>query len=429
MVSPPWHQILPVVNARPPLGIHKPLPPPRFVGLDVHKDYVTVAILDLQLNVVLGPRRVDIHQLEGWARQNLTGVDKVVLEATGNAWHIFDQLQPFVASVIVANSLLVKPMLSGKVKTDNRDAIHLARLLAVGIVPEVWVPPAAVRELRTLVAHRVRLIRQRTQARNRLHSALMRHNVLAPAGQLFSSVNASWWETLKVSPSEKLLVRQDLAILELLEPLINEANKELIRLSTVDPWASQVPFVVQVAGIGVPSAMTLLAAIGDISRFPSAKKLVGYAGLGTSVHLSGQTHKSGGITKQGRREMRTTLAQCAWRAVATSPYWKKQFERLQTRIGRNKAIVAIARKLLVVVWHVLTEGVADRHADPERVAFKFMDWGGDLGREGRQGASAALFARRKLRVVKIGELMYKISRSGRTYQLPAEMDDEYSQVP
>lgn len=424
MNSPPLEQILPTVDATPCVDIEKLLSPPRFVGLDVHKDYLTVAILDVKLNVVLGPRRVDIQQLEAWARENLTSVDKVVLEATGNAWHIFDRLQPLVDSVTVANSLLIKPMMSGKVKTDNRDAIQLARLLAVGMVPEVWVPPIEVRELRTLVAHRIRLVRQRTQARNRLRAVLLRHNLLPPTGQLFSSVNASWWENLKLSASEKLLVRQDLAILEFLEPLIKEADKELIRLSTVEPWASQVPFAVQVAGIGVPSAMTLLAGIGDVSRFPSAKKLVGYAGLGMSVHFSGQTHRSGGITKQGRREMRTTLVQCAWRAVATSPYWQKQFERLEARIGKNKAIVAIARKLLVVIWHVLTEREADRHADPEKVAFKFMDWAGDLGREGRQGASSAFFARRKLGVVKIGELMYTISRGGRTYRLPAEVDDE-----
>ena len=273
MKSPPLDQPLPVVDIQKPPGIEKPLSPPRFVGLDVHKDYVTVAILDIQLNVLLGPRRVDIHQLEAWSRENLTAADEVVLEATGNAWHIFDQLQPLVASVVVANSLLIKPMLSGKVKTDNRDAIQLARLLAVGMVPEVWVPPTEVRELRTLVAHRIRLIRQRTQARNRLRSVLLRHNLLPPAGQLFSSVNASWWETLNLSASETLLVRQDLAILAFLEPLIKEADSELIRLSTVEPWASQVPFLVQVAGIGVQSAMVLLAAIGDISRFPSAKKL------------------------------------------------------------------------------------------------------------------------------------------------------------
>lgn len=82
----------------------------------------------------------------------------------------------------------------------------------------------------------------------------------------------------------------------------------------------------------------------------------------------------------------------------------------------------------MVVWHVLTDQVADRNADPEKVAFKFMDWGKELRREGREGVSTAVFVRRKLRVVKLGELMYTISRSGRTYQLPGEMDNGLPQA-
>lgn len=97
MKSPPLEAILPVADAQRPLGIEKLSSPPRFAGLDVHKDYVQVAILDVRLNVVLRPRRVDIHRLEAWARENLTSVDRVVLEATGNAWHVVDQLRPLVA--------------------------------------------------------------------------------------------------------------------------------------------------------------------------------------------------------------------------------------------------------------------------------------------------------------------------------------------
>lgn len=423
MLSPPLNPALPVSANHEPPATEKLPSITRFVGLDVHKDYVTVAILDIQLNLVLGPRRVDIHQLESWTRQNLTSADNVVLEATGNAWHVYDQLQPLVGSVIVANSLAIKPMMSGKVKTDNRDAVNLARLLAAGMIPAVWVPPIEVRELRTLVAHRSRLIKQRSQIRNRLQAVLLRHNIVPPAGELFSSTNLSWWQALELPSSEKLLLRQDLALFEFLSALINDADQELLRLSTIEPWASQVPYVLQIPGIGVPSAMTLLAAIGNISRFPSAKKLVGYAGLGASVHSSGQINKGGSITKQGRREMRTTLVQCAWHTVGTSPYWQKQFERLEARIGKSKAIVAIARKLLVVVWYTLTDRVADRNADPEKVAFKLMYWGVDLKREGRQGVSTTAFVRRKLRVLKLGELMTSISRGGKTYQLPTVVED------
>jgi transposase len=400
----------------------------RFVGLDVHKDYITVAIIDHQLNVVMPPRKVSIHDFPTWARKNLKAGDLVVLEATSNAWRIVDILRPLVGRVTVAHPYATKAMMSGRVKTDGRDALKLARLLAGGLIDEVWVPTAETRELRALVTHRLRLIRQRSQARNRLQSLLHRHNLLPPSGGLFSAANSDWWQSLPLPSSEALRVRHDLAILTALEPLITEAESELVGLSIAEPWARQVPFLVQVAGIGVLSAMTILSAIGDIARFPTAKKLVGYSGLGVAVHRSGQTHHTGAITKQGRKELRTTMIQCAWRAVDTSAYWKKQFEHLSPLIGKNKAIVAIARKLLVVIWHVLSGQVADQHADPEKVALKFMDWANDLRLSRRGGLTAAAFAGRQLRVVRLGEALLSVSRSGRTYRLVPDMETGQGQI-
>src|SRR5205823_3650869 len=123
--------------------------------------------------------------------------------------------------------------------------------------------------------------------------------------------------------------------------------------------------------------------IGDINRFPTPHQLVGYAGLGAGVHSSGQEHYGGRITKQGRRDIRKTMVDVAWVAVANHFYWKAVFERLADRTGRNKAIVAIARKLLVVVWHVLAKQVADLQAVPERVAGKFLEWSWKVGRVDR----------------------------------------------
>lgn len=398
--------------------MNSPPEQPRFLGLDVHKSHIVAAAVDGQQNVVLTPRRIHIDEFEVWAAKNLKVSDSVVLEATTNAWHIFDQLQPLVSSVTVAHAQLVRLITAARVKTDPGDAIKLARLLAAGLIPPVWVPPKHVRELRGLVSHRRRLVKQRTQARNRLHSLLHRHNLHPPSGELFSASNCQWWNGLDVSATEKLCMRQDLAILESLDPLIEEAEAELVRLSMVEPWASQVPFLVQLPGIAVLSAMTLLSAIGDISRFPCAKKLVGYSGLGASVHDSGQTHRNGKITKQGRKDIRYTVIEAAWRAVENSHFWESQFERLATRIGRNKAIVAIARKLLVVVWHVLTEHVADRHADDAKVASKLVTWAEKLKREGRQGATAASFVRQQLTTLKLGESLDTISNGGRVVRLP-----------
>src|SRR5258707_1134059 len=124
--------------------------PARFVGLDVHKHYVLVSAIDAHQQIVLPPRRVGFDEFDTWIHRHLRAADAVVLEATTNAWHLVDQLTPLVASVTVAHPLMVKLISAARVKTDARDSVNLARLLAAGLIPEVWVPPPAVRELRAL---------------------------------------------------------------------------------------------------------------------------------------------------------------------------------------------------------------------------------------------------------------------------------------
>lgn len=368
----------------------------RFVALDVHKHYVMVAALDTAQQVVLAPRKLSLERFVEWAPAHLQPTDQVVLEATTNAWTLYDLLAPLVQEVKIAHPLFVKLISSARVKTDTRDTLHLARLLAAGLIPEVWVPPAPVRDLRVLVAHRQRLVRGRTQAANRLHSVLHAHQIAPPPGRLGQAGQAVWWDQLALSSIERLRVQQDLTLLQTAEHLILEVDAELARLSTQDPWKELTPFLMHLPGFAVVTSMTVLAAIGDITRFPSAKKLVGYSGLGASVHASGQTYHTGSITKQGRRELRTVLVEAAWSAVDHHPYWHAQFERLVPSLGKGKAIVAIARKLLVVVWHVLTHQVADWQADRPLVTRKLQRWGAFHGLAKQQGLSTGAFARQLL---------------------------------
>jgi transposase len=390
---------------------------PRFVALDLHKRYVMVGAVNTHQEVVLRPQRVELVAFEDWAKKHLRPTDEVVLEATSNAWYIYDRLQPRVVRVVVANPYGVKLIAASLVKTDRRDTLVLARLLAANLIPEIWIPPVEVRELRTLIAHRERLVSQQTATKNRLQGVLHRHQIVPPAGKLFSQANRTWWTELSLLPSEKLRLLQDLATLDHLAPQLAAVQTELARLSTVDPWAGQVAFLIQLPGIGLLIAMTILSAIGDIGRFASAKKLVGYAGLGARVHASGQTHRTGGITKQGRRELRAALVEAAWVAVDTHPSWREQFQKLTTRMGKQKAIVAIARKLLVVAWHVLTHQQADRQADPEKVARYFLNWGRQLGTTHRQGQPVPTFARHQLDRVGLGQELEQV-RLGYTYTLP-----------
>lgn len=390
----------------------------RYVGLDVHKQYVMVGAVNRTQEIVLPPRKVSLIEFEGWAKKHLSSTDEVVLEATTNAWYIYDLLEPLVGEVVVCHPPQVKLIAAAVVKTDKRDTMTLARLLAVKMIPAVWVPPTYVRELRALINHRQRLIAQQTRTKNRLRSLLQRHHLLPPGGDLFSAANRAWWQGFKLSPSEKLRTRQDLTLLEQFAPLITEVETEIERLSLAEPWAEFTPFLLQLPGIGLLTAMTILSAIGTIERFSTAKKLVGYAGLGAKIHASGLTHRTGGITKQGRKELRAVLVEAAWIAVRYDAHWREQFERLTARIGRQKAIVAIARKLLVVIWHVLSAKVADRQAEPQQVARFFIRWGRQLRVKTTQGIKASEFARQQLDRLGLAQELERVPYGTVTYSLP-----------
>jgi transposase len=390
----------------------------RFIGLDVHKRSVMVAAVDAHQQVVLRPHRLSWDEFELWRQQHLHPTDAVVLEATTNAWHLYDQLVPCVASVVVANPLLLRWISAATIKTDGHDALKLARLLAAGLIPAVWVPPEPVRQLRALVSHRHRLIRQRTQARNRLHSVLQRHNLTPPAGEPFAAAHRAWWEQLSLEPLEKLLVTQNLQLLDALEPLLAQVEQQLYLQSVQEPWVRQVPYLVQPTGIGVLTAMVLLAAIGDITRFPHARQLVGYAGLGARVYDSAETHHGGGITKQGRRDLRAALIEAAWVAVLHNAYWKARFEKLCRRLGKEKAIVAIARQMLVVVWHLWHDHELDRHMDTVTLARKLMTWAEAGGRAMRQGLTAPQFVRLQLDYLGVGQELTELRYGSHVYRLP-----------
>ena len=387
------------------------------MGLDVHKHYVMVGAVDQYQQVLLPPRKVALLELEGWARRHLQPTDQVVLEATTNAWYVHDLLKPIVGRVVVTHPPHIKLIAAAMVKTDKKDTMTLARLLSVNLVPEVWVPPLHVRDLRALIAHRRRLVSQQTQCKNRLQSVLHRNHIVPPGGKLYHPEQRDWWLKLELAPGDKLRVRQELVMLDQLDTLIDETSEELQGLSLSEPWQEQLPYLIQLPGIGLMTGLVVLSAIGDINRFPSAKKLVGYAGLGASVHASGQSYRTGGITKQGRKELRAALVESAWVAVHFDQAWEAHFERLAARIGRHKAIVAMARKMLVVIWHVLAKRRVDRRADPERVVRYFLAWGRQAKAFARLGLKASEFARQQLDILGIGQELSLVT-FGATYRQP-----------
>ena len=384
----------------------------RSLAVDLHKHYLVIGGVNAHQEVVLGPRRLDLADWPKWAQAHRLPTDTLVVEATTNAWDFYDHTRPLVGRLQVANAGKIALIAKTRVKTDALDVFKLARLSVANLIPEVWVPPQAVRELRNLIAHRRRLTQMHTQIANRLQSLLHRYHFVPPAGELFWDSHRAWWEGLDVSPTERLCMRQDLATLDHLRPQLAEVDQELARLSTESLWAEAVPFLMQLPGFGLLTVMTILGAVGTITRFDTAKQLVGYAGLGASVHDSGQTHHTGPITKQGRKDLRRVLIEAAWTAAQRHPYWKHEFERLTARMAKGKAIVTIARKLLVAVWYVLSKRQVDRHADPHIVGLKFFAWSWKLSAEQHGGLTRRQFVRYHLMQLGLGNDLTHIQRAG-----------------
>lgn len=348
--------------------------PLRYIGMDIHKHFVMVVGIDADHQVILTPRRVSTKQLENWAMTNLKSTDQVVMEATTNVWVLHDLICPHVGLVTVVHPFHVKIITASFVKTDKKDALALAKLLVSKLAPAIWIPPKHVRELRSLISHRRHLIKQRTAAKNRLQGTIFRYNLTPPNGDLYSEGNRAWWYSQALGSIEQLRIRQDLQAIDFFTQQTQEVEQLIAELSMADEWIDAMACVIQLPGVALVSAMTILSSIGTIQRFESADKLAGYAGLGTRIHASGASYHSGKITKQGRTELRHILIEVAWAAVQNSEIWRQRYQKIAQRRGSQKAIVAIARRILVVVWHVWQKQEPSRDTTPEAIQRKYIRW-------------------------------------------------------
>jgi transposase len=293
-----------------------------------------------------------------------------VLEMTTNAFQLYDDLAPYVYSLTLVHPPHVKLITQARVMTDRIAAARLAGLHALGLLPPVWVPPAEVRDHRAVVAQRTKMTRLATQAKNRLHAVLHRHHIPTPEGNLFTPEKRAWWLSLPVTDLTRVRIQCDLDTLAFAQSQLDLLEKAIIQIATQD---ERVSLLIQLPGIGLLTAIALLAA----------------------------------------------MVEAAQSASNTHPHWMAELARLEPRLGRNKAIVAIARKLLVATWHVLVEGSADRFAEPAWVARKLLAHAERLGKASRpEGQTAAAYVRERLDCLGIGADLKTIQRGQRSIALP-----------
>src|SRR5215211_81639 len=381
----------------------------RYIALDIHKKYSVTGGVDREGQVVLHAGRVEHADLEGWLKKNLHPTDHVVFESTTNAWHVYDLLEPLVERVVVANPAKVKQIANARVKTDVRDTFILARLLAANLVPDVWVPPVHVRELRQLLSQRRQLVEMHTGTLNRMHSVAHRHHLTHERGKRFNEKNTAWQKDKILSSVEQFQLELEMENRAYIEKQISRIGKEVAKMSHQKPWAESMTYLMQLPGFGVITGMTVLAAIGEIQRFESARHLASYSGLTPGLEQSGTKYREKAITKEGRKKLRWALVEVAQRAVKSDPRWTRKFQELEKRMHRNQAMVAIARQLLELVWYVLTRRQPYRHFSQERIAYKYLTWAWQMDEAARDGLTRQQFARYYMMRLGIGHDLTRIA--------------------
>jgi hypothetical protein len=221
-------------------------------------------------------------------------------------------------------------------------------------VPEVWVPDERSRELRRAVAARGALVRQRTQVRNRIHASLLRTLQDAPATDLFGLAGRRWLQELSLPPDERAQVEAALRVHEALESEIALLDRRLAEAALAD---ERVERLMTIPGMGPVSALAMVALVGDIHRFRRPGSLVSYLGLDPKVHQSGEREAwTGHISRAGHAHARGLLVEAAHTAVVGPGPLRAFFRRIEGRRGTQIALVAVARKLAVLAWYLLSTG-------------------------------------------------------------------------
>ena len=325
----------------------------RVIGLDVHRNFAQVAILDDGVVKDHGRFAMEREAVLAFANKVLTKDDDVVLEATGNTAIIVRLLTPFANRVVIANPLQVRAIAWAKVKTDKIDAATLARLHAAQFLPEVWMPPEDVELRRRVIAERTQLVGQMTRLKNRIQSILHANLVPKETGRIFSKRSRARLEALPLPADQMRMALRHHDELVRLAAELAVIDRDVAQHALGDP---DVKRLMTIGGVDSIVAASVLAAIGDIRRFSSPDKLVSYLGLNPSVHQSGD-HPAyhGHITHQGRGHARGMLVEAAWSIASSTGPLSAFFHRISVKRCKSVAAIATARKLAVLIWHMLTK--------------------------------------------------------------------------
>jgi transposase len=326
-----------------------------YVGIDVHRKRSQIAVVE-EDGAVRVNRNVPngVGTVLGVIGDLPIGAPVAFEAAYGWGW-LVELLEDYGFEPHLVHPLRCKAIASARLKNDKVDAATLAQLLRADLLPEAWIAPLQIRQQRALIRHRCQLVRLRTLLRNRVHAVLADHGC-DRRGSYFTAPGRVWLDGLHLPDASRRVVDDLLGLTDALKEPIDAADKQLLAHARGDP---RVNALTQLPGVGTLTALIIAAEVGDVTRFPSARKLAAWAGLTPTVRSSDLTVRHGHISKQGSQWLRWILCEAA-QSAKRSPEFAADYQRLAHRRGKKIATTAIARRLLARAYHLL-RAVQDQH--------------------------------------------------------------------
>jgi len=338
-----------------------------YAGLDLSRKRVDVCLLDehgTRMETTAAPP--DADGLRGLA-ERLAGHGQPIraaIESMNGARFVHDELEQLGWEVALADAQKVKGLAPLAAKTDRIDAYVLAELARRDLVPVIWLPTPGVRAERERARFRLHLVRHRAALKNRIHATLITHGLSRPVADLFGMRGRKLLDRLDLPEPWASTTAASLRLIERLDEQIAACEAELRALGADHAY---VPLLMTAPGVAWVLAYTIASEIGEIERFATPKKLVGYTGLCPRVYQSGASDRRGPLAKNGPDHLRWALIEAAVHA-ARHPAYAAHYEATKKRLGRQRgakvARVEVARKLAEAIWYMLSRSQPFAPAGP-----------------------------------------------------------------
>jgi transposase len=329
----------------------------KYIGIDYHKQYFVATAMDEKGKVISQDKvSTDREAIRHYFKKLGSGETKAVMEACYGWEYFYDEVDDLIDDLIMAHPLKTRLIAEARIKTDTIDSETLAHLLRTDLIPEAYAPSAETRDKKNLLRYRSSLTAIKVRIKNTIHSVLARNHIedksFTSLSDKFGKKGQAYLRSAQLKGNDTLILNQYLDLLGETETKIATAERHIRAVCRQDEICR---LLTSIPGIGDILAVTIRYEIDNMTRFISSGKLCSYAGLVPSTYSSGNRTYQGRITKQGNKWLRWAMIEAAQRAPLGDMWLNVFFNRISAKKGRKIARVAVARKLLEIIYLIWTE--------------------------------------------------------------------------